>query len=91
MQSQARRFQSGTNRFSWRTTDLCSARGSGIPAELVSQSKPCHVGNPLERWARRKFKSLSGRRYASVQWLQKLKNAEPQLFYHWSVIGNEAG
>ena len=50
-----------------------------------------HIDRVLERWARRKFKSLSGRRYASVQWLQKLKNAEPQLFYHWSVIGNEAG
>ncbi len=50
-----------------------------------------HIDRALERWARRKFKSLSGRRYASVQWLQKLKNAEPQLFYHWSVIGNEAG
>jgi RNA-directed DNA polymerase len=50
-----------------------------------------HIDGALERWARRKYKSLSGRRYASVQWLRKMKNAAPQLFYHWRVIGNEVG
>jgi RNA-directed DNA polymerase len=50
-----------------------------------------HIDGALERWARRKYKSLSGRRSASVQWLRKMKNAAPQLFYHWRVIGNEVG
>jgi len=50
-----------------------------------------HIDRALERWARRKYKVLSGRQRASAQWLRKLKNAEPRLFYHWSVIGSEAG
>jgi RNA-directed DNA polymerase len=50
-----------------------------------------HIDRALERWARRKFKSLSGRLRASVQWLRKMKNEEPRLFYHWSVVGNEVG
>ena len=51
-----------------------------------------HIDRALERWARRKYKSLSGRhKRRSVQWLRKMKNAEPQLFYHWRVIGNKAG
>lgn len=50
-----------------------------------------HIDRALERWARRKYKALSGRQRASVQWLRKIKNAEPQLFYHWGVVGNEVG
>jgi len=50
-----------------------------------------HIDRALERWARRKYKVLSGRQRASAQWLRKLKNAEPRLFYHWSVVGDEAG
>lgn len=50
-----------------------------------------HIDRALERWARRKYKSLSGRQRASVQWLRKIKNAEPWLFYHWRVVGSEVG
>jgi RNA-directed DNA polymerase len=50
-----------------------------------------HIDRALERWARRKYKVLSGRQRPSAQWLSKLKNAEPRLFYHWSVVGSEAG
>jgi len=50
-----------------------------------------HIDRALERWARRKYKVLSGRQRASAQWLRKLKNAEPRLFYHWSVIGDCGG
>lgn len=51
-----------------------------------------HIDRALERWARRKYKALSGRQRASVQWLlQKMRNAEPQLFYHWGVVGSEVG
>ena len=50
-----------------------------------------HIDHALERWAKRKYKTLSGRQRGSVQWLRKMKSAEPQLFYHWCVIGNRVG
>lgn len=50
-----------------------------------------HIDHALERWAKRKYKTLSGRQRVSVQWLRKMKSAEPQLFYHWCVIGNRVG
>jgi RNA-directed DNA polymerase len=50
-----------------------------------------HIDRALERWARRKHRGLSGRQRASVQWLRKIKNGEPRLFYHWSVVGSEVG
>jgi RNA-directed DNA polymerase len=50
-----------------------------------------HIDRALERWARRKYKTLSRRQRVSVQWLHKMKSAEPQLFYHWCVVGNRVG
>jgi group II intron reverse transcriptase/maturase len=50
-----------------------------------------HIDRVLERWARRKYKALSGRQRASAQWLRRTKNAEPRLFYHWSEVGTEVG
>jgi hypothetical protein len=50
-----------------------------------------HIDRVLERWARRKYKALSGRQRASVQWLRKVKNVDPQLLNHWSVVRNEVG
>jgi RNA-directed DNA polymerase len=50
-----------------------------------------HIDRALARWARRKYRALSGRQHASVQWLRKMKNAEPQLFHHWWVVGSEVG
>ena len=50
-----------------------------------------HIDHALERWARRKYKALSGRKRGSVQWLRKMKDAEPQLFHHWSVVGDMVG
>lgn len=41
-----------------------------------------HIDRALERWARRKYKNLSGRQRVSGHWLRKIKNAEPGLFYH---------
>jgi len=37
-----------------------------------------HIDRTLERWARRKYKALSGRKLGSVQWLRKMKDADPQ-------------
>jgi len=50
-----------------------------------------HIDRALERWARRKYKALSGRKRGSVQWLRKMKDAEPQLFHHWREVGNMVG
>jgi hypothetical protein len=50
-----------------------------------------HIDRTLERWARRKYKALSGRMRRSVQWLRTMKNADPQLFLHWRVIGDMVG
>ena len=50
-----------------------------------------HIDRALERWARRKYKTLSGRKRCSVQWLRKRKDAEPQLFHHWRAIGEPVG
>jgi hypothetical protein len=48
-----------------------------------------HIDRALERWARRKYKTLSGRLRARVQWLRKMKDAEPQLFHHWRLLGSQ--
>jgi RNA-directed DNA polymerase len=50
-----------------------------------------HIDRTLQRWARRKYKSLSGRKRGSVQWMRKMKDADPQLFLHWRVIRNAVG
>ena len=39
----------------------------------------------LMQWARRKYKTLERREQASVQWLIKMKNIFPRLFFYWSV------
>jgi RNA-directed DNA polymerase len=63
--------------------------GAFYPTAMLAVYR--HIDCALERWARRKYKALSGRHCASVQWLRKIKNAEPRLFYHWTVVGNEVG
>jgi group II intron reverse transcriptase/maturase len=50
-----------------------------------------HIDRALERWARRKYKALSGRQRGGVQWLRKMMDAEPQLFHHWCEVGNMVG
>jgi len=50
-----------------------------------------HIDRALERWARRKYKALSGRKRGSGQWLRKMKGADPQLFHHWRVVGDMVG
>lgn len=50
-----------------------------------------HIERALARWASRKYKALSRRRQASMQWLRKMKDADPQLFHHWRVVGNKVG
>ena len=39
----------------------------------------------LERWARRKYKSLQRRKRGSGEWLCKIKDACPGMFEHWRL------
>jgi hypothetical protein len=50
-----------------------------------------YIDRALERWARRKYKALSGRKRGSAQWLRKMKDAKPRLFHHWRVVGDMVG
>jgi RNA-directed DNA polymerase len=50
-----------------------------------------HVDRKLERWARRKYKTLSQHQRRSVEWLKGMKEGQPKLFAHWSVFNVEVG
>ena len=45
----------------------------------------------LMQWARRKYQTLERREQASVQWLIKMKNCFPQMFFYWSVARYSVG
>jgi RNA-directed DNA polymerase len=63
--------------------------GAFYPTAMLSLYR--HIDRALARWARRKYKALTGRQRASMQWLRKVKDANPQMFHHWGVVGNEVG
>jgi group II intron reverse transcriptase/maturase len=46
-----------------------------------------YMDHKLERWARRKYKTLQGRKTCSGQWLAKVKNSCAGLFEHWRMMG----
>lgn len=46
-----------------------------------------YMDQRLARWARRKHKTLQGRRQCSGDWLRKVKTARPRLFAHWRLAG----
>jgi RNA-directed DNA polymerase len=50
-----------------------------------------HIDRALERWARQKYKRLSGRKRRSQAWLGQMKERYPWLFFHWQVTGHEVG
>lgn len=50
-----------------------------------------YIDRKLERWAGRKYKTLSRHQRRSAEWLSKMKQVFPQLFVHWSVVGNKVG
>ena len=50
-----------------------------------------YLDGKLMQWARRKYKTLERREQASVQWLIKMKNIFPRLFFYWSVAGYSVG
>jgi RNA-directed DNA polymerase len=47
-----------------------------------------YIDQKLERWARRKYKTLQRHKRRSAAWLRKMRNVHPQLFVHWSVVGS---
>ena len=44
-----------------------------------------YVDDRLRQWARRKYKALKGRRARSADWLHKMKECYPKMFFHWTV------
>jgi len=50
-----------------------------------------YLDGKLMQWARRKYKTLERREQASVQWLIKMKNSFPQMFFYWSVTRYSVG
>jgi RNA-directed DNA polymerase len=50
-----------------------------------------YIDQKLERWARRKYKTLSRHKGRSVEWLGRMKKNCPRLFAHWSVFEVGAG
>lgn len=50
-----------------------------------------YIDQKLERWARRKYKTLSRHKQRSAEWLSKMKEVFPDIFIHWLVIGRKVG
>jgi RNA-directed DNA polymerase len=50
-----------------------------------------HIDLTLERWVRRKCKTLQRRKRRSAKWLDKMKDIYPRLFFHWQVAGHRVG
>jgi RNA-directed DNA polymerase len=50
-----------------------------------------YVDSRLERWARRKYKTLAQDKRRGGQWLRKMKMVAPRMFVHWRVAGTMAG
>lgn len=63
--------------------------GEFYPSALHSFAM--YLDGKLMQWARRKYKTLERREQASVQWLIKMKNIFPRLFFYWSVTRYSVG
>jgi RNA-directed DNA polymerase len=50
-----------------------------------------YIDRKLEQWARRKYKTLTRHKQPSAEWLRKMKELYPTLFFHWHVGGNRVG
>ena len=47
-----------------------------------------YIDDKLQRWARRKYKTLTRRKQRSVEWLRKMKHVDSWRFFHWRLVGN---
>ena len=45
----------------------------------------------LEKWARRKYKTLLRHKQRSAEWLSKMKTECPEMFHYWQVWGGKVG
>jgi RNA-directed DNA polymerase len=63
--------------------------GAFYRTALLSFSQ--YLDSKLERWARRKYKTLAGRTRRSVEWLSKMKTIAPRMFVHWRIVGAAVG
>jgi group II intron reverse transcriptase/maturase len=50
-----------------------------------------YLDQTLMRWARRKYKTLRGRKQRSMAWLGKMKDIFPGMFIHWRMVGGTVG
>jgi group II intron reverse transcriptase/maturase len=50
-----------------------------------------YLDQTLMCWARRKYKTLRGRKQRSVAWLGKMKDIFPGMFIHWQMAGGTVG
>jgi len=50
-----------------------------------------YIDQRLEQWARRKYKTLLRRKRRRVDWLRRMKNASPTLFYAGVSLGKRLG
>ena len=50
-----------------------------------------YIDQKLERWARRKYKTLKRHKQRSEEWLTKMKEVFPETFTHWQVVRKMVG
>jgi len=48
-----------------------------------------YVDRKLEQWARRKYQTLMRHKRHSVEWLDRVKKARPEIFVHWRVFRDQ--
>jgi len=84
-------YVEGCRSLSVASTGELWLRGTSIPIPFyrTAMHKPArYIDQKLERWARRKYKTLLRRR---VDRLRRMKSESPRLFFHWSVVGTKVG
>jgi len=50
-----------------------------------------YIDQKLERWARRKYKTLKRHKQRSEEWLTKMKEVFPDTFSHWQFVRKMVG
>lgn len=50
-----------------------------------------YIDQKLERWARRKYKTLKRHKQRSEEWLTKMKEVFPETFTHWQIVRKMVG
>ena len=83
--------------FSAVSYDLWRSKFGGMRMSIARRLKALEAENTrlkklkLVRWAKRKYKTLSQHKLRSADWITTVKDAYPQLFFHWRVAGHQVG